>query len=357
MTRLRVLHLTPTWFGDESVRGGGERYPLELARAMSRRTETRLLSFGHDPGVRIVDGFPIEVRRTWLNLRGRPNDPLGPGVLGLLRWADVIHCHQARAGLTGLATALGRALRKRVFATDHGGGGVNWVRRLRVGGWIHAQLAQSQFAARSLPYVGRRLEIVYAGVDETKYRPGLAKVPGRVVFVGRLMPHKGVEHAIHGLPEGASLEIYGRPYDRAYADFLRSQARDRPVTIHDDASDDEVIAALSSAAAFVMPSVYDDYRGRHLHLPELVGLAPLEAMACGTAAIVSNAGGLPEIIAGEAGTVVPPGDPDALRAALEPLTSSLATARRRGDAARRHVLENFTWSKVADRCLTAYRAA
>ncbi len=357
MTCLRVLQLTPTWFGDESVRGGGERYPLELARAMSRYTETRLLSFGHDPGVRTVDGFPIEVRRTWLNLRGRSNDPLGPAVLGPLLWADVIHCHQARAGLTALVTVLGRAMRKRIVVTDHGGGGVNWVRRLRVGDWIYAQLSQSEFAARSLPYVGRRREIVYAGVDETKYKPGPAKVPGRVVFVGRLMPHKGVEHAIHGLPDGASLEIYGRPYDRAYADLLHSRARDRPVTIHHSASDGEVIAALSSAAAFVMPSVYDDYRGRHLHLPELVGLAPLEAMACGTAAVVSNAGGLPEIIAGQAGTVVPPADPDALRAALEPLTSSPETARRRGDAARLHVLENFTWSKVATRCLAAYRAA
>ena len=357
MTRLRVLHLTPTWFGDESVRGGGERYPLELARAMSRHTETRVLSFGRRPGVRTADGFPIEVRRTWRNLRGRPNDPLGPSVLGPLLWADVIHCHQARAGLTGLATVLGRALRKRVFVTDHGGGGVNWVRRLRVGKWIHGQLAQSEFAARSLPYVGRRLEIVYAGVDETKYKPGPAKVPGRVVYVGRLMPHKGVEHAIHGLPAGAALEIYGRPYDRAYTDFLRAQARGRPVTLHHDASDQEVIAALSSAAAFVTPSVYEDYQGRHRHLPELVGLAAIEAMACGTAAVVSNAGGLPEIIAGEAGTVVPPADPDALRRALEPLTSSPETARRRGAAARRHVLENFTWLKVAARCLAAYRAA
>ena len=58
---LRVLHLSPTWFGDASVRGGGERYPLELARAMSRQTPTRLVSFGPRESLERVDGFEIEV--------------------------------------------------------------------------------------------------------------------------------------------------------------------------------------------------------------------------------------------------------------------------------------------------------
>ena len=357
MSGPRVLHLTPTWFGDESVRGGGERYPLELARAMALRTPTRLLSFGSQPGTREVEGFPIEVRRTWRCLRGRPNDPIGPGFVSAVLWADVIHCHQARSGLTALATLLGRALRKRVFVTDHGGGGVNWVRRLRIGGRIHAQLAQSRFAAHTLPYVGRRTKIIYAGVDENRYAPGPDKIPGRVVFVGRLLPHKGLEHAIRGLPEAADLAIYGRPYDPDYVAFLRRAAEGRPVAFHLDAEDAQVIAALASASAFVMPSVYEDYRGRWQDLPELVGLAPLEAMACGTAIVVTDAGGLPEIIDTRSGSIVPTGDPVAIRDALAPLTSSPELARQRGRAARDHVLRNFTWSTVADRCLAAYEAA
>ena len=356
MSRPRVLHLTPTWFGDESVRGGGERYPLELARAMAVRTPARLLSFGGRPGTRVVDGVPIEVRRTWRHLRGRPHDPIGPGFAAAVLWADVIHCHQVRSGLTALATLLGRGLRKRVFVTDHGGGGVNWVRRLRIGGWIHTQLAQSRFAAHTLPYVGRRTEVIYAGVDETKYAPGPEKIPGRVVFVGRLMPHKGLEHAVRGLPDGASLAIYGRPYDPDYVAFLRRLANGRPVSLRENAEDGEVIQALGSASVFVMPSVYEDYRGRWQDLPELVGLAPLEAMACGTAVVVSDAGGLPEIVDDRSGTIVPPGDPLAIREALAPLTSSPELARERGQAARQHVLRNFTWAAVADRCLAAYEA-
>ncbi len=357
MNRPRVLHLSPTWFDDASVRGGGERYPLELARAMAELTPVRLVSFGARAGLHRRADFPVEVRRAWTHLRGRPHDPLGPGFLAAVGWADVVHCHQARTGITALAALQARVLRKRIFVTDHGGGGVNWVRRLRIGRWIHAHLAQSRFAAGTLPYLGRRLEVIYAGVDESTYRPAGPKTPGSVVFVGRLVPHKGVEHAIRALPEGAALDVFGRPYDPDYLAFLRAQAEGRNVAFHLDAANERIVAALQAACVFVMPSVYDDYRGRHQALPELVGLAPIEAMACGTAVVVSDAGGLPEIIAPEAGAVVPPGDHQALRAALTPLTSSLETARRGGAAARRHVLENFTWSRVARACLAAYRAA
>ncbi|MDE2902652.1 MAG: glycosyltransferase family 4 protein [Chloroflexota bacterium] len=356
MSDLRVLHVSPTWFGDESVRGGGERYPLELASAMLRRTPTRLVSFGDRPGRRRVAGFDIEVQRTWRQLRGRPYDAIGPGFLGALAWANIVHCHQARSGLTGLSALIGRPLGKRVFVTDHGGGGVNWVRRLRIGRWINAQLAQSEFAAATLPYVGRRVEVIYAGVDTDKYSPGSEKTPGRVVFVGRLLPHKGIENAIRGLPAGASLEIYGRPYDTRYLEFLRSETASRPVRIHTEASDDEVIAAMRSACAFVMPSVYEDYRGRRQTLPELVGLAPLEAMACGTVAVVSDVAGMPEIIPPVGGIIVPPSDPERLRHALAALTASIEQAWMQGTAAREHVVSRFTWSAVADRCLATYTA-
>lgn len=356
MSDLRVLHLSPTWFGDESVRGGGERYPLELAIALRRRTPTRLVSFGDQPGTRCVDGFEIEVHRTWRRLRGRRYDAIGPGFLGALAWANVVHCHQARSGLTALAALLGRPLGKRIFVTDHGGGGVNWVRRLRIGRWIDGQLAQSEFAAATLPYVGRRTEVIYAGVDTSKYAPGTEKSPGSVVFVGRLLPHKGIETAIRGLPSGSSLNVFGRPYDTDYLQFIRSEAESRHVRIHIGASDAEVIAAMQSACAFVMPSVFADYRGRHHPLPELVGLAPLEAMACGTAAVVSDVAGMPEIIPPVGGAIVPPSDPDALRRALTPLTASVRHARAQGKAARKHVVRHFTWSAVADQCLVAYTA-
>ena len=352
--RPRVLHLSSTWFGKISVLGGGERFPLELARAMRERVPTRLIAFGGPPTTADAAGFPIEVGRTWRQLRGRETDAIGPGFIPALWWADVIHCHQARTGLTALATLLARPLGKRVVVTDHGGGGVGWLRRARLGRWVDAHLAQSRFVLDTLPYMGRRTAIIHAGVDPKVFAPSEAKARGEVVFVGRLLPHKGVEHAIRALPDDTHLSVYGRPADPDYAAFLRREAEGRAVTFHEDADDRQLVRALSRACAAVMPSVFEDYRGRHQHLPELLGLAALEAMACGTAVVVSQAGGLPEVVDPSYGAVVPPGDSSALRAALLPFTSDPGHAAACGAQARERVLRDFTWSAVADRCLAAY---
>ena len=352
--RPRVLHLSPTWFGEISVIGGGERFPLELARAMRERVPTRLVAFGGPPTTADAAGFPIEVARTWRHLRGRPYDAIGPGFIPALCWADVIHCHQARTGLTALATLLARPLGKRVFVTDHGGGGVGWLRRARLGRWVHAHLAQSRFVVDTLPYMGRRTAIVHGGVDPQVFAPTEAKARSEVVFVGRLLPHKGIEHAIRALPNDAHLAVYGRPADPDYVAFLRREAEGRAVTFHEDADDRELVQALSRACAAVMPSVFEDYQGRRQQHPELLGLAALEAMACGTAVVVSRAGGLPEVVDPSYGAVTPPGDSAALRAALAPFTSNPDHAARCGERARERALRDFTWSAVADRCLAAY---
>jgi hypothetical protein len=41
-----VVHISPVMFGEDGYWGGGERYPLELARAQAELVPTRLLSFG-----------------------------------------------------------------------------------------------------------------------------------------------------------------------------------------------------------------------------------------------------------------------------------------------------------------------
>src|SRR3954451_1556926 len=43
---MRVIHVAPTPFGPHGLLGGGERYPLELARALAREVDCELISFG-----------------------------------------------------------------------------------------------------------------------------------------------------------------------------------------------------------------------------------------------------------------------------------------------------------------------
>lgn len=76
------------------------------------------------------------------------------------------------------------------------------------------------------------------------------------------------------------------------------------------------------------------------------GLPPLEAMACGTPVVVSDSSSLPEVV-DDAGLVVPAGDPDAWRKALEKVVGDTDLA---ADMRRRGILRaaEFSWSRSAD---------
>ncbi len=351
----KVLHIVPRLFGRQGAYGGAERYALELAKAMSFLTPTRLVAFDSSVDKQRLDNLDVRVERERWSVAGRAHDPVNLAFLRHCLWAEVIHCHQFRSTSCAMATILGRIARKRVFVTDHGGGGSNLVRRLRIGRWIEAQLSQSEFAARSMPYVGRRVEIIYAGVDAERYRPTAAKKAGQVLYLGRLLPHKGVEHLIRAIPDGASLKIVGRAMDDDYADFLRELADRREVEFHLSARDDQVIDLLSSSQCLVLPSVYNDYKGRKQALPELVGLVLLEAMACGTAVVCTSAGGMPEIVDhGKTGFVVEPESSEALRSVIARFLSDPDLAGTMGRDARGDVLRRFTWNGIAQKCLDLY---
>jgi glycosyltransferase involved in cell wall biosynthesis len=67
---------------------------------------------------------------------------------------------------------------------------------------------------------------------------------------------------------------------------------------------------------------------------------------------------LPEIVEhGVTGFVVPPNDPSALRERILWLRDHPAEAARMGEAARRRVVERFSWDIAARTCLSVYREA
>jgi glycosyltransferase involved in cell wall biosynthesis len=77
--------------------------------------------------------------------------------------------------------------------------------------------------------------------------------------------------------------------------------------------------------------------------PEGFGLVILEAMSAGCALVATNHGGAPEIVENEvSGLLVPPGDVDALAAAIERLVTDEALRRRLGKAGERRVKDVFT---------------
>jgi glycosyltransferase involved in cell wall biosynthesis len=352
----RVVHVSPSYFGEASLIGGGERYAQGLAAAVAEYLDTVLVSFGlrresHRSGALAIEIYPVRHY-----LRGSSFDPLNLRFLLQLVNADVVHCHQFWTIVSNLAILAGAVLGKRVCVTDEGGRGVCFVDQLRLERLVDWFLPISVCSARSLP-AGPQSRVIYGGVDERFISAGATDCPkDGVLFVGRLLPHKGVDYLIEAADEKVQVDVIGRAYDSEYFARLRRLALGKKVRFVTDASDDVLAEHYRRAAVTVLPSVYRDVNAHHWQYPELLGLVVLESMACRTPVICTNVGALPEIVEdGVTGYLVPPNDPRALRDRINYLLSNPDVVRRMGLAGRERVLRSFSWHSVAARCVAAYR--
>jgi glycosyltransferase involved in cell wall biosynthesis len=110
-------------------------------------------------------------------------------------------------------------------------------------------------------------------------------------------------------------------------------------------STDDLVRMYNSAQVLVSPSLYEGF-----------GLPAAEAMACGTAVIATTAGAFPEFIEdGRTGVLVPPGDADALAAAIKSLLLHPERCATMGAAASEHIRTNFTWARTARLTEDLYR--
>jgi glycosyltransferase involved in cell wall biosynthesis len=349
--------VSPTYFAPESVLGGGERFAEELARAMAARSgmsDLKLVSFGPRAfRERPAPRFERVILRSWMDARKLP---FSPGLARELRGADVIHCHQYFVLSTFLAALLGRLQGSRVFVSDLGGGGWTPAYQIDQSRWIAAHLPLSEYAARKLPGKNQRRRVIYGGVDPNLYpmRPEL-RHDGSLVFLGRVLPHKGIHFLIEGLPPGIVLHVVGPWSDPAYLERLRGLAAGKAVTFHGALPDGEVRVLLGQAMALVHPTPVDKSGSARAH--ELFGLALVEAMARGCPVVASDAASLPEIVTPEVnGLLVPPNQPAAIGDAVLRLAREPELWARLAAGARRAVEERFTWEQVVDRCLEAYEA-
>jgi glycosyltransferase involved in cell wall biosynthesis len=363
---VRVIHVAPTPFGARGLFGGGERYPLELARALATQVDCELITFGRQARVeREPGGLRVRTLRTVGWLGGHPAHPIAPGLLSALVMtkpgSHVVHTHHMRSLPSQMAALVGRLGHQRLAVTDHGLQGFDW--RGRLPRLFDAFLTVSAYSARELGAPPDRTRVIYGGADPIRYAPDPEQPRRGVLFVGRLTPHKGVDRLLQALPAGAFLRVVGstghdpRLPERDYPQLLRRLARDQDVQFVGTAADGDLPGLFRSASVMAMPSVERTCYGRDIRVSELLGLVALEAMASGTPVVASDVGGLPEVVQdGVTGFLVPPGDSAALHARLDQLLRDPALAQRLGANAREVVLDRFTWAKVAARCLMAYES-
>ena len=225
-----------------------------------------------------------------------------------------------------------------------------------------------------------RVRVIHNGIDPEEYRPRPAPSTLRklgvdpdvpiVLFVGRITRQKGILHlvrAIKYLTPGVQVVLCaGAPDTREIAADMtalvaeaRRDAHTGIVWIPEMLPKDDVIALYTHAAVFVCPSVYEPF-----------GIINLEAMACETPVVAAAVGGIPEIVVPEeTGLLVPfeseggdspePRDPGSFSRALAASVNQLMAAPERraamGKAARKRVVEHFSWVHIAEVTLEFYR--
>jgi len=246
--------------------------------------------------------------------------------------ADLVHAHWLPSGVIAMST--GKPFVLQLWGTD-----VELARRARnlaraVVRRARIVICASRALAADADALGaREVRVIPSGVD-VPAGVGAEASPPEVLYVGRLSPEKGVLDLV-AAADGMKLVVAGD-----------GPLRERVPGALGFVPHHQLSALYARAAVVACPSRREGF-----------GVACAEAMAHGRPVVASSVGGLLDLVVdGRTGVLVPPGDPERLRAALQHLLDDASLRREMGEAARARAEELLSWERVTSATLAAYGA-
>ena len=221
-----------------------------------------------------------------------------------------------------------------------------------------------------------KIHIVLNGIDTELWQPrptfdeaensllkdlGVRSDRPIAAFVGRITRQKGVAHLVraakHFDPEIQLVLCAGAPDTPEIAAEIEGlvndlkEGRDGVFWVKDMVSKPQLQEVLSAADVFVCPSIY-----------EPLGIVNLEAMACNTAVVASDVGGIPEVVVdGDTGYLAHY-DENAtddfeheIAAKVNQVCADKQLAEKFGVAGRNRAVNDFSWATIAEQTLEVYK--
>lgn len=346
--------------------GGGEVWMLRALTALRQRGHTVALLCR--PGTLVgerAEALGLTVH--YLAVRG----DLGP--VTILRAARLLRRH----GYEIVLTNMDKELRFMGFAAKLAGGcrviarrGIDYPLKNRLryrfsyNFLATAVIANSEATKRALlrnaPWLDpQRVHVIYNGIDPAPFRqPGegnfrrhIGVEPGvpLIGFVGQLDERKGLQSLLPAflqahsrLPQCRLVLVGEGPLREWIENWRRQNGLTEALLLA--GFHDRIEEVMRDIDLLVLPSLWEGF-----------GIVLIEAMAAGKPCITTQISSMPEIVVdGETGRVVPPGESEALAAALIETMGNSDRAAAWGEAGRRRVEAHFTLDRMIDHLETLF---
>ena len=360
---MNILQVTPYFFPHF---GGVESHVLGLSESLIKlghEVEVVTSRYSRMPETEILNGIKITRLPQWINMY---NTPLVTSIRQFVRrtHADIIHVHSPPPFTERFAAKGAKDAGKPFVVTHHCD-----LELKGLFGNTAVSFYQNYLGKYPLEEADRVISTTesYATTSRTLWDIDVTVIPnavdihrfnlqndGKVIkdkysskdeplalFVGRLVPHKGIGILIRSLTytdKGKLLIVGDGPYKKWLVDLVNKlDLKDRVVFV--GPVDDYWLPSYYSATdVVVLPST---------SRLEAFGIVGLEGMASGKPLILSDIPGVRDVISDKEGYIVEPLDPSAIAEALDKIWHAPEMAREMGKRGRLRVEKLFSWEKVA----------